>query len=162
MTVPKETTYRLKKIIIGSIAILLNGLFCLINLSEWHVVKIQNKTSDYPFGGEGPTPYYYKSAELYSTVTLVWGLIFLILISFSTWSLVKKKLTVLSLALTLTFILIQIIHGQINWYEFKIHCQTFPYRFDSNGLLMKRSNIKIYYLLLYIILRYTKSYLPNL
>lgn len=114
MTVPKETTYRLKKIIIGSIAILLNGLFCLINLSEWHVVKIQNKTSDYPFGGEGPTPYYYKSAELYSTVTLVWGLIFLILISFSTWSLVKKKLTVLSLALTLTFILIQIIHGQIN------------------------------------------------
>ena len=120
MTVPKET-YRLKNIIIGSIAILLNGLFCLINFSEWYIVKIQNKTSDYPFGGEGSTPYYYKSAELYSTVNLVWGLIFLIILSFSIWTLFKKKLTVLSLVLTLIFILILIIHGHINWYEIEKH-----------------------------------------
>jgi len=113
MTVPKET-YRLKNIIISSIAILLNGLFSLINFSEWYTVKILNKTSDYPFGGEGSTPYYYKSAELYSTVNLVWGLIFSIILSLSIWTLFKKKISVLSLALTLIFILLQIIHGQIN------------------------------------------------
>jgi len=113
MTVPKQT-YRLKNVIISSIAILLNGLFGLINFSEWYTVKIQNKTSDYPFGGEGPTPYYYISAELYSTVNLVWGLIFLIILSLSIWTLFKNKFSVLSLVLTLIFILILIIHGQID------------------------------------------------
>jgi hypothetical protein len=113
MTVPQET-YRLKNIIIGSIAILLNGLLSLLNFSEWYFVKIQNKTSGYPFGGEGPTPYYYKSAELYSIVNFSWGLIFLIILAFSIWTLFKKKLTILSLVLTLMFIIILIIHGQIN------------------------------------------------
>jgi hypothetical protein len=87
----------------------------LINLSEWYIVKIQRRTAEYPFGGEGPTPYYYKTAELYSTVNLIWGLVFLSVLLFTSWTIIKgqKMLTAISFGTTLILLLGLLIHGQI-------------------------------------------------
>ena len=79
-------------IILNSIAIIICGLFALMNLSEWYRVKIQERTAQYPFASEGPLPYYYKSSELYSTVTLIWGVIFLCLMAFTSWAVKKDRL----------------------------------------------------------------------
>jgi len=78
-------------------------------------VKIQGRTAEYPFGGEGPTPYYYKTAELYSTVTLIWGIVFLTALIFTTWTVLtrKKKLTAISFGSTILLLLGLFIHGQI-------------------------------------------------
>ena len=59
------------------ITILLSGLIAFINLREFYIIKMLDERENYPFGGEGPVPYYYKSSELYSKVVLVWGIIFL-------------------------------------------------------------------------------------
>ncbi|WP_223826715.1 hypothetical protein [Flagellimonas sp. S3867] len=95
--------------------LILNGFLALMNFSEWYIVKIQGRTAEYPFGGEGPTPYYYKTAELYSTVNLIWGIIFLTVLLFTTWTVIKgqKKLTAISFGSTLILLLGLFIHGQI-------------------------------------------------
>lgn len=62
---------------ITTLTIILSGIFALMNLSGIYLIGILNKTDGYPFGGETPTPYYYKTSGLYSKVNLVWGLIFL-------------------------------------------------------------------------------------
>ena len=100
--------------ILNSLALSISGLLTLVHFHEWYIVKIKGDTSDYPFGGEGPTPYYYKSAELYSKVNLIWGLVFLTIWIFSTWTVLsgRKKLTLISLALTSLFLLVIIIQAQ--------------------------------------------------
>jgi hypothetical protein len=99
----------------GVLGLLLSGLFSFLTLSEFYSIKILNETSEYPFGGEGPTPYYYKSADLYATVNLIWGLVFLLTLIFITRTILKKekKKTVLTFALTLFLLLLFFIHGQI-------------------------------------------------
>ena len=57
--------------VISSSLILVNALFTYINLIEWYTVGILDMSAGYPFGGEGPTPYYYRNVNLYSTVHLV-------------------------------------------------------------------------------------------
>jgi hypothetical protein len=86
-----------------------------MNFSEWYIVKIQGRTAEYPFGGEGPTPYYYKTAELYSTVNLIWGIVFFTVLIFTTWTIVtrKKKWTAISFGSTILLLLGLFIHGQI-------------------------------------------------
>ena len=86
-----------------------------MNFSEWYVVNIQGRSAEYPFGGEGPTPYYYETAELYSTVNLIWGIVFLSVLLFSSWTIIKgrKKLTAISFCTTLILLLGLFIHGQI-------------------------------------------------
>jgi hypothetical protein len=103
------------KLIVNSLTIILTGLMTLMNFSEWYVVKIQERTTEYPFGGEGPTPYYYKTAELYSTVSLIWGLIFLIVFLFTMWTIIKgqTKLTLISFGTTLFLILGLFVNGRI-------------------------------------------------
>lgn len=102
-------------VILNSIAVVLTGLLTFMSFSEWYIVKIQKRTADYPFGGEGPTPYYYKTAELYSFVNLIWGLVFLTVFLFTIWTLVmgKSKLTLISFGSTLFLLLGFFIHGQI-------------------------------------------------
>lgn len=92
-----------------------------MNLSEWYIVKIQNRTSEYPFGGEGPTPYYYHTAELYSTVTLIWGLIFLSVFCFTGWAVLKdrRKLTLISSGMTLLLLLACIFTDKLEQAEIK-------------------------------------------
>ena len=102
-------------VILSSLSIILSGLLTLMNISEWYIVKIQGRTAEYPFGGEGPTPYYYNTAELYSTVMLSWGLIFLTVFLFTIWTIIKgsNKLILISFGTTLLLLLGQFIHGQI-------------------------------------------------
>lgn len=102
-------------IILSSLSIILSGLLALMNFSEWYIFKIQGRTAEYPFGGEGPTPYYYKTAELYSTVNLIWGIIFLTMLVFTTLTVIKgqTKLTLIAFGSTLFLLLGFFIHGQI-------------------------------------------------
>ena len=100
---------------ISTLTFILSGLFTFLNLSEFYLIGILYKTEGYPFGGEGPTPYYYRSAGLYSTVSLIWGLLFL-----ATFLLVlrsifygHRKNIFWFLGLTVLLILGQLIHGQI-------------------------------------------------
>lgn len=78
-------------IILNSLTIILSGLFSLMNFSEWYIVKIQGRTAEYPFGVEGPTPYYYKTAELYSMVNLIWGIVFMAVLLFTSWTIIKRQ-----------------------------------------------------------------------
>jgi len=106
---------RSTNIILSSLTIILSGLLALMNLSEWYIVKIQGRTAEYPFGGEGPTPYYYKTAEMYSTVNLIWGTVFLSVLLFTSWTIIKgqKKWTAISFGSTIILLLGLFIHGQI-------------------------------------------------
>lgn len=94
---------------------MLSGLFALMNLSEFYLIGILNKTDGYPFGGEGPTPYYYKTAGLYSKVNLIWGLIFFTTLLLAIWAIIKgqRKNVFWFLGLTILLILGQFLHGQI-------------------------------------------------
>ncbi len=86
-----------------------------MNLSEFYLIGILNNTDGYPFGGEGPTPYYYKIAGLYSTVNLIWGLIFLSTLLLAIRTIIKGQRKNAFWFLSLTFLLIlgQFLHGQI-------------------------------------------------
>lgn len=102
-------------VILNILTLSLSGLPALINISEWYTVKILGNVTEYPFGGEGPTPYYYKSAELYSTTSLIWGIAFLSVFVISTFILLKgqKKWTTLTFSATLLLLFVQYIHGLI-------------------------------------------------
>ncbi|WP_179318011.1 hypothetical protein [Winogradskyella undariae] len=105
------------KKIINGIGILLSGIFSLIGLIEFYKVGIKNQTESYPFGGEGPVPYYYKTAELYSNVNLTYGILFGILLGIGIWNWRKNKINgIIILGLTCILILIQILQG---WAELK-------------------------------------------
>jgi len=106
---------RQQNIVVKSLTMILCGLLAFINLSEWYFVKIQGRSAEYPFGGEGPTPYYYKTAELYSVVNLIWGIVFLSILIFTIWAIVtrRKKWTTLAFGLTIILLFGLLVHGQI-------------------------------------------------
>ena len=97
--------------IISLASISTSCLLALINLFEWYNVKIIGNISDYPFGTEGPTPYYYESAELYSNVCLTWGVLFLIALIFSSIVAFKKSkgIKIAGLGFVMTLVTIMII-----------------------------------------------------
>jgi hypothetical protein len=94
--------------------ILLSGLFAFANLSEFVTVGVLKKTSGYPFGGEGPTPWFYESAQLYATVNLIFGVLFLISFSVGTWSFVRlhRKALLISFGLSMICIILKLLAGQ--------------------------------------------------
>ena len=94
--------------------LILSGLFAFVNLQEFVTVGIFQKTGGYPFGGEGPTPWYYKTAQLYATVNLTFGLLFFFVLAYTWWTFikVKRKFLLVLLIVTLLLIFIQIINGQ--------------------------------------------------
>ena len=96
------------------VTVLLSGLFAFINLSEFLTVGVLLQTGGYPFGGEGPTPWYYKTPQLYATVNLIFGLLFFSALAFSCWAFAKVKKTLLFIMfiVTMLLILIQILNGQ--------------------------------------------------
>ncbi len=96
------------------VTLLLSGLFAFINLQEFVTVGIFQKTGGYPFGGEGPTPWYYKTSQLYATVNLIFGLLFFVALAYTWWTFikVKKKSLLVMLIVTLLIIFTQIINGQ--------------------------------------------------
>jgi hypothetical protein len=96
------------------VTVFLSGLFTLINLSEFLTVGILQQTSGYPFGGEGPTPWYYQTPQLYATANLIAGLLFFLALFFCCWAFIKVKKTHLLVSLTVTLLLtiLQLFNGQ--------------------------------------------------
>ena len=96
------------------VTVLLSGLFAFINVSEFVSIGILKQTSGYPFGKEGPTPWYYETPQLYAKVNFGFGLLFFSAFVFSFWAVlnVKKRLLFVALLVTLLLILIQILNGQ--------------------------------------------------
>jgi hypothetical protein len=70
---------------------LLNGLLSALMLTEWVTVKLFGNAAGYPFGGEGPTPYYYQTADLYAAAALIWGLLLLTTFAFGILAVVKRN-----------------------------------------------------------------------
>ena len=107
----KTISYR----IIGGIGIILNGIFSVIGLSEFYKVGVKKETGFYPFGGEGPVSYYYKTAELYSYVNLTYGITFGILLAIGIWNWRGNKTNgIIIFGLTCILILLQIFQ---EWVE---------------------------------------------
>ena len=106
------TTKNITRRIITGVGIILNGIFALIGFFEFYKVGIKKELESYPFGGEGPVPYYYKTAELYSKVNLIYGIAFLILFVIGIWNWKSNKINgMLIFGLTCLLILIQLIQA---------------------------------------------------
>lgn len=100
---------------LAGLTFLLSGLMTFINLNEFVKIGLLHQTTDYPFGGEGPTPWYYKTADLYAKVNLVFGLAFFSTIVAAIWTAFKRNkmgLYIVLLSAMLLF-LIKYITGQI-------------------------------------------------
>ncbi|TPE42627.1 hypothetical protein [Pontibacter mangrovi] len=99
----------------GGIILTITGLLAFTNLEEWYVISILGRTAGYPFGGEGPTAYYYKTPELYALVSLTWGLIFTGTFAFTLVTIIKKKKERMVAAFGTTVFLLAVlfIHGLI-------------------------------------------------
>ncbi|SFS81967.1 hypothetical protein [Lutibacter maritimus] len=107
---------RLIKIFSG-IGILLSGIFSFIGFSEFYNVRIKKEIEFYPFGGEGPVPYFYKTAELYSNVNLTWGIIFLCVFSLGIWNWKKKKINEIKMiGLIFGLFILQIVHNMFEYF----------------------------------------------
>jgi hypothetical protein len=93
--------------------ILLSGLLVFTNLSEFIRIGLMKQTGGYPFGGEGPTPWYYKTPQLYAIINLIFGLFFFCSFSISLWAFIrhKKEALLLTFITTLAIALIQFING---------------------------------------------------
>jgi hypothetical protein len=65
-------------------------LLALLNFSEWYRIGILRQTAGYPFGVEGP-PFYYRTAELYSLVNCIFGVVYFCLTVFGLWAFFSNK-----------------------------------------------------------------------
>jgi hypothetical protein len=81
----------------------LTGLFAVADLHEYYVVAIKKDIAGYPFGHEGPTANYeyYKTADLYASHVLTFGLLSTVLFALALLFIIKRKtlgqLTILAL-----------------------------------------------------------------
>lgn len=102
--------------LLAGLTFLLNALMTFMNLYEFVTIGLLKNTTDYPFGGEGPVPWYYKTDDLYAKVNLVFGLAFLLLLIAAFYTILrKKKMGLLTVFLSSIFlILIMIVNGQAN------------------------------------------------
>lgn len=99
---------------ISVLTIMLSGILTFICLSEYYLVGILKNTKGYPFGGEGPTPWYYKTAEMYANVNLGFGFVFLVSFLTVIWATLKRnnKLVFFTCIWTILLILIMMVNGQ--------------------------------------------------
>ena len=92
------------------------GLFMtIVNLSEWYRIGILKRTEGYPFGGEGPVPYFYKTPGLYALVNGVFGFVFLFLTLIVVWSFFgeRRRIGLIAFALIIAVIAVDYINGRI-------------------------------------------------
>ncbi len=99
---------------LSSITILISGFFGYLYLSEWHKVQILKLTNNYSFGADH-NPFFFKTAQMYSNVMLIFGVFFCSLILLTFWSTIKKKkeMTLLLTGLTVLAIIIAFTIGSI-------------------------------------------------
>lgn len=106
-------TDNIKFWLLAGLAFLLTVLFTFMNLEEFVKVGVLKQTGGYPFGEEGPVPWYYKTADLYAKMNLFFGLLFLATLGFAIWTTAKKKKMALFITFltTIFLIVIQIVNG---------------------------------------------------
>jgi hypothetical protein len=97
------------------IPLLIGAVMASVNLSEWYRVGVIGNIAGYPFVGEGPVPYFYKTPQLYSMVCAIFGSIWFCLSCLSIWSLLKRKrrMGLIASAMIMAAILIEFVNGQI-------------------------------------------------
>lgn len=100
--------------LLAGLTFLLSGLMTFMNLDEFVTIGLLKQTANYPFGGEGPVPWYYKTADLYAKVNLVFGLAFLSTFIAAIRTTLKRKKMGLFIVLlsTIFLIVIMYINGQ--------------------------------------------------
>ncbi len=98
------------------LTLLLSGFMAFINLDEYVKIGVLNQTTNYPFGGEGPTPWYYNTADLYAKVNLAFGLAFLTTFIAAIWTILKRrnKGLLITLLSTIAIIVIMYVNGMAN------------------------------------------------
>lgn len=93
------------------ITAILSGFSAYIELSEFIRIAINKNTGGYPFGGEGPVPWYYKSASLYANAALIYGLLFLAIFLLATWAFIriKKRTLIFSLIIFVILTMVELL-----------------------------------------------------
>ena len=100
--------------LLAGLTFLLSGLMTFMNLEEFVTIGLLKQTTNYPFGGEGPVPWYYKTADLYAKVNLAFGLGFLTAFISGIWTTFKRNKMGLFITLlsTIFLIVIMFVNGQ--------------------------------------------------
>lgn len=90
-------------------------IIALICSNEWYQIAILDQIEGYPFGGEGPVPYYYKDKYTYATNALIWAVIFICAMVCSAYALYTKKQSLQNIfsAITLALLVGMICNGMI-------------------------------------------------
>jgi uncharacterized membrane protein len=110
------TTQRYKDLkfwLFAGLTILLTGIMSYLHLQEFITVSIFQEIAGYPFGGEGTVPWYYQTAELYSKVSLTFGLGYLSAFIASICTTIKRN----KKGLIIAFILLIVVEA-VNLYVF--------------------------------------------
>lgn len=92
------------------LTILLAGLMSFIKLSEFVEVMLLNNPYSIPFGAEA-FPWYYRTAELYANINLLFGLLSLTAFVAGFWTTIKKHIMGVFATLLSTGLLILIMIG---------------------------------------------------
>ena len=94
--------------------VFLSAISALVNLSEFVNVGLLQRIEDYPFGTEGPVAWYYKTAQCYATVSLIFGTLSLaaLVCSVLTFRKVNRRVLGITFLTAIVLILIQILDGQ--------------------------------------------------
>lgn len=97
------------------LTILIAGALSFLSLHEFYIVAVLGDIEDYPFGSEGPTSYFYRTASIYATVNFIWGLVYILIITLATYFLYKDKrfLIIILFLVTIVVFLMMLYHGQI-------------------------------------------------
>jgi hypothetical protein len=109
-----ETNIKPSDILIW-IGLALTTAVALVLYLDWYEVAIKQQIEGYPFGGEGPVPYYYKNQYVYATNRLTWAIVFSVSLLFLMYALFTRnqKLHYVSFALTVLLVLGLIVNGWI-------------------------------------------------
>ena len=103
-------------IILNTIALTIAAIITAFLLGEWYNLGIKQNTEGYPFGGEGPKPYYYQSLGTYLTNNLTWAAIFATILMFSIFTITHKnrRLQYCSFGLLIVSIIAMFINGNFS------------------------------------------------
>lgn len=107
-------TYRDKTCwILFLLTFVMAGISAYLDLSEFISISILKHINGYPFGGEGSTPWYYKSSRLYSSVMLFFAVCFIITLILSIVAFLKHKKShlLMTFIAAILLIIIQILNG---------------------------------------------------
>ena len=106
----QQASSNIKFWLLAFVTLFLSGSITIINFNEFIMIGLLKKTEGYPFGGEGPVPWHYQTAELYAKFSLIFGILFLLTFLTSLWATfrVRKKELIITFLFTLFLIFVMI------------------------------------------------------